>query len=184
MDNKLFEPENEVGVIVRFVQECPNAIVSIQYKFPDAVIVNPDTGEKFTAEFEYKASNFILHGHDIRECDVIICWENDLPGTVLPIIALNTEWEMVTKDGLPSKLQRDEEYWRIRAQKAEKRLKAQSSKKKPKSGKIRYSDFVYALESGELRLSMTGNEIGSWASKSPETGRLWKRVYRQGNDDF
>ena len=28
-------------------------------------------------EFEYESKNFLLHGHDPKRCDVIVCWRHN-----------------------------------------------------------------------------------------------------------
>jgi len=62
--------------------------------------------------------------------------------------------------------------------------KSTNNRKTTGTVKKRYNDFLTALETGELTMSMSGEEIGSWAGKSPETGRLWKRKYKKEKDDF
>ncbi len=77
----MFEPNNEMGVVVYFAQMANQTnyeIVSIQVAFPDAVIRDVTSGKEYRVEFEYWASNFIAHRHDVRNCDLIICWANDL----------------------------------------------------------------------------------------------------------
>lgn len=77
----MFEPNNEMGVVVYFAQIANQTnydIVSIQAAFPDAVIRDVTSGKEYRVEFEYWASNFIAHRHDVRNCDLIICWVNDL----------------------------------------------------------------------------------------------------------
>jgi hypothetical protein len=39
-------------------------------------------------EFEYQSRNFLLHGHAITGCDLIICWENNWPERPLEILEL------------------------------------------------------------------------------------------------
>lgn len=116
----MFEPRNEQGVIVRFVQEYPDMIVSIQTGFPDAIIRNQE-GVELRAEFEYCSSNFRQHGHDPRECDIIICWEHDLENTVMPVITLKDKCGMINQDQLPLPSAIEAEYWRERALLAERR---------------------------------------------------------------
>lgn len=87
----MFVAENELGVIVSFAQQCQAKgweISTIGSTFPDAIILRKEDGAQFRAEFEYQAVNFTAHGHDLRKCDVIICWTNDWPNCVIPI------WEM------------------------------------------------------------------------------------------
>jgi hypothetical protein len=30
-------------------------------------------------EFEFESRNFLLHGHDPKKCDVIVCWVHNWP---------------------------------------------------------------------------------------------------------
>lgn len=71
--------QNELGVIVVFAQSCEQngwKINHIQSGFPDAIIQN-EGGDTYRAEFELCSSNFKSHQHDLCQCEVIICWEND-----------------------------------------------------------------------------------------------------------
>jgi len=80
-----------MGVIVLFSQICENLgweIISIQTRFPDGCIKNIETGKEYQIEFEFLASSFIFHEHDIFGCDILICWENDLE--YIPL----TVWEL------------------------------------------------------------------------------------------
>lgn len=116
--------QNEQGVIVELARVSGNTgieIMSIQTEFPDAVI--NWRGTPYVAEFEFAASNFIRHGHDIRGCDIIICWVNDWPDCVLPVVALSCAgWENTEFD-FPDKRVKETEYWRLRAMRAERKLK-------------------------------------------------------------
>ena len=115
---------NEQGVVAKFAgcaalddQLC---IDSIQIAFPDAVVTID--GTIYRVEFEYEASNFQAHGHDVRGCDVIICWQNDWPESVLPVVALEEDDWRDTPLILPSDSVRELEYWKRRAQRAEGRM--------------------------------------------------------------
>lgn len=120
------ETKNELGVIVNF------AIQSALYNFeivnidgsnyPDAIIKKD--GIEYKAEFEYKSSNFNAHGHDIRKCDLIICWENDLPECPIPVIALSDPNWHTTPIIPPSPDAKEACYWKARAIRLEKKLKA------------------------------------------------------------
>ena len=91
-------PKNEMGVIVLFSQICENLgweIVSVQTRFPDGCIRNKETRKEYRVEFEFLASNFIFHEHDVFGCDVLICWENDLD--YIPL----TVWEL-SKHAFPN----------------------------------------------------------------------------------
>lgn len=41
-------------------------------------------------EFEFRSSNFKAHGHSIKDCDVIICWEHDWADCPLEVIELRS----------------------------------------------------------------------------------------------
>jgi hypothetical protein len=116
------KPENELGVIVMFAQSTEQAgieIINISSTFPDATI--SWHGTEYRVEFEYMASNFRLHQHDHRKCDVIVCWHNDYDDCVLPIIELSRPDWMETDLILPSNEARELTYWKERALRAEKK---------------------------------------------------------------
>ncbi len=115
-------PENEMGVIVVFSQQAHEAgfeIVSIRCEYPDATVKKDE--RIYRAEFEYKSSNFNLHGHDLRECDLIICWINDTPDCVLPVLALsNPNWKYEDV-AIPDAYKVEIAYWKDRALRSEKK---------------------------------------------------------------
>ena len=116
-------PENELGVIVLFASQAERLgfeIIKIQALFPDATIKHGECVYK--AEFEYKASGFDVHGHDPRECDIIICWENDCTDTILPILELSkADWGNTSLE-LPTAAARSAYYWKRRALSAERQI--------------------------------------------------------------
>lgn len=124
-------PENEQGVIVEFARLAGQhgfSIMSVQSAFPDAIISKG--GIEYRVEFEFAASNFWQHGHDVRKCDLVICWAHDATGFVLPILALeNPDW-YATSLVLPSDMEREVEYWKRRALLAERRLKQMGEEKR------------------------------------------------------
>lgn len=127
----MFEPSNEMGVVVLFAQEVASdnnvSISSVRTAYPDATVLFGAI--EYRVEFEYLASNFLLHKHDPRGCDLIVCWIDDLGSeSKLPIIELSK-----CNDGLPHPLASDEAlkeiwYWETRAKRAEKSLKALRSR--------------------------------------------------------
>ena len=83
-------PTNEQGVVVLFSMLVGNSkwsIKSIGTAFPDVTLVYND--EIWLAEFEFKTSNFNLHKHDVRGCDLVICWQHDERDFPLPVIELS-----------------------------------------------------------------------------------------------
>jgi hypothetical protein len=91
------EPINESGVIYLFgmvAGELGFLVESIAAGFPDCDAKRATRGgfyERVKIEFEYKASNFRLHGHDASQCDLVICWENDWPACPIDVLELRQE---------------------------------------------------------------------------------------------
>ena len=119
----MFEPENELGVIVLFAQQCEEVgfeILSIQSAFPDALVRRGDV--EYRVEFELLSSNFYKHRHDPRKADLIICWQND-KDCVLPVLALSEQEWRQKEIVLPSQTERELDYWKHRALDAERLTK-------------------------------------------------------------
>ena len=57
-------------------EELGYEVLSSRTEFPDYIIRRG--GKLMRAEVEVKASNFFRHGHPLDNCDMIICYENDL----------------------------------------------------------------------------------------------------------
>jgi len=88
-----YGPLNENGVIFLFAKlqdKLGIVIESIQAAFPDARGRRKTNKgwEEVWIEFEFKSSNFEQHGHDPKECDIIVCWEHDWPECPLEVIEL------------------------------------------------------------------------------------------------
>jgi hypothetical protein len=86
----LFEPEYEQEIVYLFSVFHRKLgfpyIIKIRNEFPDALVMD-EKREIKKIEFEVRASDFIRHAHDKKDCDVLICWENDLEGNEdLPLI--------------------------------------------------------------------------------------------------
>lgn len=75
-------PQTEQEVIVLFSklsQHLKMKIESVSTRYPDAYVrikIGKDWITK-AAEFEINSSDFDSHGHDPKECDIIICWRDD-----------------------------------------------------------------------------------------------------------
>jgi hypothetical protein len=92
----VYSPVNEDGVIFLFgrvVDDLHMYIEEIKPGFPDCV-ARQFTGkgwERILIEFEYLASNFKGHGHNVDGCDMIVCWENDWKDCPIRVIELKFE---------------------------------------------------------------------------------------------
>lgn len=85
--------ENEAGAIVYFAQNCNRMgyeIEAMNAWYPDAIIKRLSDGLLIRTEFEYESKSFFAHGHDPRECDLIICWRDNGLETPIPIIELES----------------------------------------------------------------------------------------------
>jgi hypothetical protein len=92
----LFAPTNEIGVVVAFAMTAERlgyAFESIGQEFPDCIakrLVGEGRWETVRIEFEFRARNFLRHGHDLEGCDVIVCWENDWPDCPIEVLELKS----------------------------------------------------------------------------------------------
>ncbi|NMC60050.1 MAG: hypothetical protein GYA51_11835 [Candidatus Methanofastidiosa archaeon] len=89
----VYSPMNENGVIFLFgkvLEDLNMYIEEIKPGFPDCTgrRFNGKGWEKIYIEFEYLSSNFKLHKHDPKKCDMIVCWEHDWPECNLEVIEL------------------------------------------------------------------------------------------------
>jgi hypothetical protein len=114
-----YAPENEHGVVFLFAALAKRwglRVESVQSGFPDCIAYQR-TGQGDTRkriEFEFRSSNFKVHGHNAKKCDWIVCWEHDwhnVPAR-LKVIELRKEFGLgfnvwiqpvaeEYKDGLP-----------------------------------------------------------------------------------
>ena len=99
----LYAPTNEQGVVFLFgamAADLGYAVETLGVRFPDCRAKFHLSGggwRDLRIELEYKASNFLLHGHDPKGCDLIVCWENDWPECPVPVVELKTEVERLAK---------------------------------------------------------------------------------------
>jgi hypothetical protein len=130
-----------------FVQEAKSAaarIVRADGKFPDALI--NWNGIEYRAEFEFKALNFRYHQHDPRGADLIICWENDYPDSVLPVIALSEDNWIFLEPILPSEAEREAAYWKQRTELAESEVAGLKGKIKELTQEKNLRELIFECE--------------------------------------
>ena len=101
----VYAPLNEAGVILLFskvmdelgfiYETTPSRGVDLiaRRRRPDG------TYERVRIEFEYKSSNFKLHGHRPEDCDIIVCWKHDWPECPVEVIELRRVVEEMKRRG-------------------------------------------------------------------------------------
>ena len=99
------EPSNEDGVIHLFGMmglKLGFTVLHVQSAFPDCRAlreVEPGKLQEVWIEFEFQSKNFLLHGHEWSECDLIVCWEHNWPECPLEVVELRREAEEMSGGG-------------------------------------------------------------------------------------
>jgi hypothetical protein len=77
-------PVNEMGVVFLFALMAWDLGFQVESLWtrgePDGRAkrqVAPGKWQEVWIEFEYESKNFLLHGHDPKKCDVIVCWRHN-----------------------------------------------------------------------------------------------------------
>lgn len=89
------EPVNESGVIYAFgilARRLGFAVHRIQNAFPDCEAmreVAKGQWQPVRIEFEFESRNFLLHKHDPKGCDLIVCWVHNWPECPMEVIELS-----------------------------------------------------------------------------------------------
>lgn len=92
----LHEPINEMGVVFLFGTQAARLgymVTLIQAGFPDCEafrVVAPRRLQRVKIEFEQESRNFLKHGHNVNDCDMIVCWEHNWPECPLEVLELRT----------------------------------------------------------------------------------------------
>ena len=103
------DPRSEIEVVFLFgllydhlleYMELPFVVTEINDAFPDCEAINTSTGNVVHIEFELKSSHYTSHRHPLDGCDYIVCWEDDWPGSPIPVVSLK---KMVESMGLTGK---------------------------------------------------------------------------------
>jgi hypothetical protein len=77
------EPVNEMGVLYLFgmvAYKLGLVVTHIQAAFPDCEAlreVERGRWQRLRIELEFESRNFLLHKHDPKKCDVIVCWKHN-----------------------------------------------------------------------------------------------------------
>lgn len=103
-----FAPVNEQGVVYLFgmvSQELGFLVESVRVKYPDCegkrcCDKEQNLWEHIYIEFEYKSSNFVEHGHDVDDCDIIVCWIHDWKDCPIEVLELRKAIQVLPQSGL------------------------------------------------------------------------------------
>jgi hypothetical protein len=89
-------PTNEMGVVFLFgamALQLGFSVTQLQAAFPDCEAlreVERDKWQRVRIEFEYESRNFVLHGHPLTECDLIVCWSHNWLDCPLEVLELRS----------------------------------------------------------------------------------------------
>jgi hypothetical protein len=89
-------PTNEAGVLYLFGSMAVDLgfmVTSLQAAFPDCEAMRIVEGGKcqpIRIEFEYQSRNFMRHMHDVKGCDLIVCWEHNWPECPIEVLELKS----------------------------------------------------------------------------------------------
>jgi len=89
-------PINEQGVVFLFgavSYELGFIVEAVHASYPDCeakrcIDRRRDRWQRVRIEFEYRSSHFLDHGHDPKQCDIIVCWEHNWPDCPLEVLEL------------------------------------------------------------------------------------------------
>ncbi|MGD9850672.1 MAG: homing endonuclease associated repeat-containing protein [Nitrospirales bacterium] len=101
-----YAPINEQGVVYLFgmvSRELGFLIESIRTDFPDCegkrcLDTRGHKWQHVRIEFEYRSKNFLEHGHDPGECELIVCWVHDWDDCPVEVLELRTKMKKLPKE--------------------------------------------------------------------------------------
>ena len=99
----VFAPTNEAGVLFLFgamSERLGFLVLLVQTAFPDCEAMRVVAGnrlQRVKVEVEYQSRNFLKHMHDLKGCDMIVCWEHNWPECPLEVLELKSvvsSWQL------------------------------------------------------------------------------------------
>ncbi len=88
-------PVNEAGVIFLFgvvAKQLGFLVLRVQQGFPDVEALRRGADGVWRwvrIELEYESRNFLLHGHEVNGCDLIVCWKHNWPSCPVEVVELS-----------------------------------------------------------------------------------------------
>jgi hypothetical protein len=98
-------PVNEQGVVFLFGMICKDlgyVVEMLKPGFPDCEAkreVRPGIWQRVRIEFEFRSRTFRSHGHDPRQCDLIVCWEDNWPECPIEVQELKSVLLRLRREG-------------------------------------------------------------------------------------
>ena len=91
-----YAPLNEKGILLLFGHYMQKLgfshVEEIRTEFPDVIAVRSVGNGKYQRvriDFEFKSSSFLEKDHNINECDIIVCWNNDWNDCPIEVMELS-----------------------------------------------------------------------------------------------
>jgi len=87
-------PVNELGVVYLFgamAKDLGFVVLKIRPGFPDCEAwrrLENGRWQRVRIEFEFESRNFMLHDHDPKGCDLIVCWEHNWAACPVEVVEL------------------------------------------------------------------------------------------------
>lgn len=87
-------PTNEAETMFLFAsmaRDLGYAALKVQTEFPDCIAlrkVDHERSQLVRIECEYESRNFLVHLHDIKGCDMIVCWRHNWEDCPLEVLEL------------------------------------------------------------------------------------------------
>ncbi|HEY7402541.1 MAG TPA: hypothetical protein VIB39_03395 [Candidatus Angelobacter sp.] len=97
------EPDNEQAVVFLFgamARELGFVAVKVRMGYPDCEAwreVAPEVWQKVNIEIEHESRNFVKHLHDVKKCDLIVCWKHNWKECPLEVVALVDQLAAIRK---------------------------------------------------------------------------------------
>lgn len=91
----LTHPVNEAGVLALFSSMAVKlgfGILKVQTAFPDVIalrLCKDGNWRLVRVELEFESRGFITHGHDLKGCDLIVCWKHNWPSCPVEVLELS-----------------------------------------------------------------------------------------------
>jgi hypothetical protein len=108
-----YEPGNEMEVCILFGLLLPYlekewVLDEFYGSYPDCTFMVD--GRRTRVEFEHYSGNFVPHGHDPEDCDIIVCWKHNWPDCPLPVVELS---KFIDTHGLQDLIKNSRPKWPV-----------------------------------------------------------------------